>query len=281
MIHRSACGLALLCLLGSAAIPADDAKKAPEVYQVPYRLTDTKHVLVRAKLNGKGPFNFILDTGAPALFVATNVVKKVGVAANDDGWGTFNRFELEGGVVIDQAQGQVADPYQLEGMNQMGLAGVELHGVLGYNVLARYKIEIDFTRNKMTWTRLNGFEPEMPQRMGKATANLNAMGGLVKLVSALMGKKGETEVRFGGYLGIDLSEKDGALVIDQVQSKSPAADAGLRKGDKLTRFQDKEVKAIPDVEKLASKLAAGDTASLTVLREGQEKQITAKLGKGF
>ena len=30
-------------------------------------MTTFQHVLVRAKINGKGPFNFILDTGAPAL----------------------------------------------------------------------------------------------------------------------------------------------------------------------------------------------------------------------
>ena len=38
-------------------------------------------------------------------------------------------------------------------MNGLGLAGVELHGMIGYNVLARYRMEIDFTRDKMTWTR--------------------------------------------------------------------------------------------------------------------------------
>ena len=55
--------------------------------------------MVRAKINGKGPFNFILDTGAPALFVATEVAKKAGVEPDKKGWGTFDSFEIEGGVV--------------------------------------------------------------------------------------------------------------------------------------------------------------------------------------
>ena len=50
---------------GNAARGADEPKKAPEQFEVPYRLTIPKHILVRAKINGKGPFNFILDTGAP------------------------------------------------------------------------------------------------------------------------------------------------------------------------------------------------------------------------
>src|SRR5436305_2039231 len=57
---------AALALAGPAR--ADDPPKRPagKPVAVPYRLTDTQHVLVRAKINGKGPLNFILDTGALA-----------------------------------------------------------------------------------------------------------------------------------------------------------------------------------------------------------------------
>src|SRR5262245_60232922 len=143
----------LLPLLGWALLvpplAAEEPKKAdPEKYDVPYRLTIPKHILVRAKINGKGPFNFILDTGAPALFVATHVSEKLGVKPNRNGWGTFERFEIEGGVVLKNATGRIETPFQLEGMNGMGLAGAELHGIIGYNVLAQFRMEIDFTRDK-------------------------------------------------------------------------------------------------------------------------------------
>src|SRR5262249_53014451 len=49
---------------------------------VPYKLLDTKHVMVRVKMNGKGPFNLIMDTGAPALFFATEAAKKAGLEAD-------------------------------------------------------------------------------------------------------------------------------------------------------------------------------------------------------
>ena len=45
-------------------------------YQVPYRLTSTNHLLVRVKINGKGPYHFIVDTGAQALFVSTAVCRQ-------------------------------------------------------------------------------------------------------------------------------------------------------------------------------------------------------------
>src|SRR5271166_2836682 len=87
---------------------ADDAPKpAAKSHEIPYRLTPTHHVLVRAKINGKGPFNFIIDTGAPALFVATAVGKKLGIEPDDKGWGALDRFEIEGGVVLEKAKAKI------------------------------------------------------------------------------------------------------------------------------------------------------------------------------
>src|SRR6478609_7384676 len=113
-------------LVAAPPLRADTPKAVGPAVQVPYRLTLTNHVLVRAKINGKGPFNFILDTGAPALFLAKKVADKVGATADGRGWATFDRFEVEGGVIVERAKGRVDDLFQLEGMNGMGLAGVEL-----------------------------------------------------------------------------------------------------------------------------------------------------------
>src|SRR5947209_17519052 len=109
-------GAALALGLAPPARAAEKPRVAPTSFQVPYRLTVPKHLLVRAKLNGKGPFNFILDTGAPALFVATAAAKKVGVEPDATGWGVFDRVEVEGGVVLPHVKARIEDPFQLEGM---------------------------------------------------------------------------------------------------------------------------------------------------------------------
>ena len=67
-------GLATPFWAQDAPIKAQDTK----TYLVPFKLTDTQHVMVRAKINGKGPFNFIIDTGAPLLYVSIPVAKKLG-----------------------------------------------------------------------------------------------------------------------------------------------------------------------------------------------------------
>ena len=114
-----------LCVIIFLAGPTYAEEAKPPIL-VPYRLTPTQHVLIRAKVNGKGPFNFILDTGAPALFMVTKVADKAGVEANRRGLSKVDRFEVEGGVVFENTQGRVEDIFQIEGMNGMGLAGVEL-----------------------------------------------------------------------------------------------------------------------------------------------------------
>ena len=74
-----------LLLLLPGPLLADDAKAVA----VPFKLTDSNHIMVRVKLNGKGPFNLIMDTGAPAIFVTKAVAAKAAVKPDKDGWGTF------------------------------------------------------------------------------------------------------------------------------------------------------------------------------------------------
>jgi hypothetical protein len=216
---------ALLC-----AIPftrAGDEKAPAKIYHVPYRLTTTSHVLIRAKINGKGPYNFILDTGAPTLFVSTAVCKKLNISADEKGWGTFDRLEIEGGAVLEKCRGRVEDPFQLEGMNSLGLAGLELHGILGYTVLARFKLGFDFTQDKMTWQPLN-FEPPRPLGMDEKSmpSGMEALGGVMKLLGAFMGKKSLRDAPPRGFLGLLLEESPAGVTAKEVLQEGPAAEAG-------------------------------------------------------
>jgi hypothetical protein len=276
----SCAAVAALCLAPPAR--ADEAVKKKEVqsFRVPYRLTVPKHVLVRAKINGKGPYNFILDTGAPALFVSTALCKKLGVAPDRTGWGTFDRFEIEGGVVLTKVRGRVETPFQLEGMNGMGLAGAELHGIIGYNILARYRMEIDFTSDKLVWTPLD-FKPLGLNRRGGSAGNLEIMGSLMKMMGAFLGKQADPEVRTRGFLGIELADGDDSPMVRSVLAKGPAGLAGVRAGDRLTHFQGRSVLNTEDVHRFARKLTPGTTVQLTVVRGGEKKDITFKTGEGL
>src|SRR5262245_51441312 len=128
-MNRSRLGLILVFVLAPPLWSQEAKQPENKTYDVPYRLTNAKHVLVRVKLNGKGPFNLIVDTGAPALILSPAVGKKLGIEPEPKGANTFDRFEVEGGVALTKVRGLIRDMYQLQGMNSLGLAGVELHGV--------------------------------------------------------------------------------------------------------------------------------------------------------
>jgi hypothetical protein len=276
--------VSVIAFLGLAVCArADDSPKTePRTYHVPYRLTSTNHVLVRAKINGKGPYNFIVDTGAPSLFVATAVGRKLGVEPGADGWGTFDRFEIEGGVVIEKARGRIEDPFQLEGMNGLGLAGVPLHGMIGYNILARNRVTFDFTKNKMVWQPLD-FKPPPPQGLGgqSAPGGLDALGSVMKVIGAFLGKKPEPDIVLRGYLGVSLQDGADKVVVQRVLDGSPAAQAGMKPGDQISALQDKSLTSTAEFRKRMARLKSDEAAHLTVLRDGSTRIFEIKPGRGF
>lgn len=282
--------VAALLLLGSVAClaRADDKpaskKPATPTYQIPYRLTDTKHVLVRAKLNGKGPFNFILDTGAPAVFIPNKVAKEIGLKTDAKGWGEFSTFQIEGGLTVEKARGRVEDLFQLEGMNGMGLAGVELHGVIGYNILAKYRITYDFTQEKLAFTPLNYSPPDPKGIGGGGQGGLEMMGTMMKVLAGLMGSKPNFDVESTGMLGVEFAptEKDAeGVVVKSVLGKSPADQAGLKPGDIIKEIRGSTIEDLADLNRALEKKPAGTKLTITVLRDKKEKELTLTLGKGI
>ncbi len=275
-------------LFVSPLLHAQDAKKdgdkKPEIKLeakpalVPFRLTDTHHTLVRVKINGKGPFNFIVDTGCPVFLIAEPVGKQVGLKV-EKGWSVLDKLELEGGLELTKVKARVETPFQITGMNRMGLAGVELHGLMGYTVLAKYKMDFDYTKKQMTWTPL-AFDPPPPMPLGSKanTAGMDTMVALVEILSFFAGSGlAPLPPQPRGFFGFELEEKDKALYVAKVLKKSPAAEAGLKKGDRILEAAGKEVSSIDGVLQQASKLTAGKTLSLTIERnkETQELKITA------
>ncbi|MCS7045287.1 MAG: PDZ domain-containing protein [Gemmataceae bacterium] len=273
--------LQALVFLGCAASAhAGDSKADAPSTAVPYRLTDTQHVLVRVKINDKGPFNFIVDTGCPVLIVATPVAKKIGLQA-EKGWAVLDKLELEGGLSQSKVKARVETPFQLEGMNGMGLAGVELHGLLGYSVIAKYKMEFDFTRDQLRWKPL-AYDPPEPRPIGVkgGAGGLEMIAGLMKFLTVLSGLKPAPPPVPRGFLGFQMSQANDGVAVSAVLAKSPAAEAGLRKGDRLLEIDGATITSIADVQRATARLVAGTELRLRIQRgtEKQELKITAGHG---
>jgi hypothetical protein len=269
-------------------------------YQIPYRVTNTNHFLVRVRINGKGPFNFLVDTGAPALYIATETARKVGLEpARDEFWTPVARLDFEGGARLTDIRARVEDPYQLVGMNALGLPGATIDGILGFTVLARFRIELDPTRDRMTWTRLD-FEPAEPPVPPRAAdrkdrppggiQGMNLLGPLAKIIAILSGgKQPEDRLHPRGFLGIALAEEGGAVRAAAVLAESPAARAGVRPGDVLVRIGDREVTSIKAAREAVAAIQPDDGVALVVRRAAgagagartEELTLTVTAGEGL
>jgi hypothetical protein len=282
----------ILALLSVAPAPKHD-ENVGKSYQIPYRLTDTNHFLVRARINGKGPFNFLVDTGAPALYVATDTAKKIGLKPDEeDFWTPVDRLEFEGGAVLHDVKARVEDPFQLVGMNALGLPGASIDGILGFTILARFKLEIDLTKDRMTWTRLD-FDPKDPPVPRRAKGEkppaqvqaLNAFGPLAKFAAAIIGKQPEETLQPRGFLGMELVEAGppGTVKVDRVLPGSPASAAGVKPGDRLIRVGKSLVKSLKSTRLAAIEIKAGESVELVVGRgeDNNETSLTLTAGEGI
>ncbi|MBI3408382.1 MAG: PDZ domain-containing protein [Planctomycetes bacterium] len=271
----------LLAFLFAGPVWGQEAKATPT--PVPYKLTDTQHVMVRVKINGKGPFNFIVDTGAPMVIISTPIAKKLGLETDAKGWATVDTLELEGGLKQEKFKCLVTSPFQLEGMNGMGLAGVELHGILGYMLLARYRMEFDFTKDKMNWTALD-FKPPPPEAIagkGNPTAGLEILGGLMKFLGAMAGMKPAEAPLPRGFVGLELAEAKDGVEVKAILPQSPAGMSDVKAGDRLVAIGDKDINTFQDAQKQTARVLPGQEVRLTVLRNGEKKEIKIKAGEGL
>jgi hypothetical protein len=269
-------------LLAPAVALSQESKKetTAKPTAVPFRLTDTHHTLVRVKINGKGPFNFIVDTGCPVMLISEPVGKKLGLGK---GWATLDTLTMEGGLELTKVKARIETPFQIEGMNGMGLAGAELHGLMGYTVLAKYKMDFDYNKLKMNWTPLKS-EPLEPQPLkgGKSAAGgLDAMVSIMRVLSFLVGIGPAPPPEPRGFFGFELAEMDKQVMVAKVLANSPAAAAGLQAGDRILEADGKEINTVAGVLKTAEKMTAGRTLRLTIERDKKKQELNITAGDGL
>ena len=280
-------GLALVCV---ALGPGDERGSAVgSSFRIPYQLTQTNHSLVRVKINGKGPFNFLVDTGAPALYVSTETARKADLTPSKTSfWTIVDRLDLEGGAILTHVKARVDDPFQLTGMNALGLPGASIDGILGFTILARFRMEFDPTQDRLVWTLLDYKPPDPPTpRRGEEKdlpvelQMMNMLGPLAKLIAPVLGKQPAERLDPRGFFGMELADAEGRVRIDRVLADSPAAKAGVQADDLLARLVGREIKTPKEAKAAVSEVKGGDRVNLTVRRGPDVIDLTITAGEGL
>jgi predicted aspartyl protease len=136
----------------------DDPKRveyfgAPARATMPLRLANPAKplILVDAYLNGRGPFQFAVDTGTSTTAITPELAKQLGVSGSPIGpvttggahvnvtAGTVPSFAV-GSAKVDNMAVVVADFFAM--LSQA--VGAKLDGIVGYNFLRNYKVVIDY-----------------------------------------------------------------------------------------------------------------------------------------
>ncbi len=121
--------------------------------QVPLRLAHPAKplILVDVRANGRGPFQFAIDTGTSTTAITPQLAKDLGLTTKPSGLGTtagahvdvaagsLKSFQL-GGAKIDNMPVIVADFFEM----LSNAIGKKLDGIIGYNFLRNYKVVIDY-----------------------------------------------------------------------------------------------------------------------------------------
>jgi serine protease Do len=86
------------------------------------------------------------------------------------------------------------------------------------------------------------------------------------------------EISKENFAKFGLSEVRG-VAVEKVVENSPAAQAGLQKGDVIIKFNGEEISSVRKFMRLISEVSPDHKAKITVLRGGIEQEFTATMGK--
>jgi hypothetical protein len=130
---------------------------------LPFRLLNN-HIYVQATVNGKGPYNFILDTGGHTLLSSRIVseagLKSVGSAVESgagegtatSGFSHVDEVALGAVRLIDQI-GITSEIYD------KSIEGIPVDGMVGFELIRRFVTTIDYGRQTLTFTDPARFKP--------------------------------------------------------------------------------------------------------------------------
>jgi hypothetical protein len=254
----------------TTAVRAGGAKPT----KVPFELLKTDHIVVMVKINGKGPYRLIFDTGAPVTLLNSKIAKESGVLKNDGTAADMPVFDFEPLKIKTLQIGDLkAENLPTMVMDHPTVAAIDkllgpVHGIIGLSFFGKYRFTIDYQAKEMTFTPVNFTPPNVTKAM------FAVLGGtLPRKVLAPAGQWGFSVVK-------DAKDMDPGVTVKEVLPDSPAHTAGLKAGDRLLTLDGRWTDSVADCYLAAGYVQPGMAARLMVLRAGKEMELTVMVRTG-
>jgi serine protease Do len=118
--------------------------------------------------------------------------------------------------------------------------------------------------------------------MNRSLCAIGVMVALLAVVWPAWAQESRSPDQSRPYLGaaIDSTEKNAphaGAILREITPNSPAEKAGLKQGDIVTKVGDKQVRDGDDLANAIHQHKVGDQVNLTIMREGNEKQLSLTL----
>ena len=272
----------LAVVLSAGLVWADDkpaAKEAPKPQAVKFDLVTSGHFIVKAKINGHGPYNLIFDTGAPTSLITPKVAKEAGLTKDAKDRPLIPLFGMMGQVKIKDFQVGDVKAHDVNAMI-MNHPTVEafseafkdkygsIEGIVGFPFFARYKMTVDYAHQEMTFVP-SGYKPG------------DVMQDLMQTIMGSFGTGGKPEPRVAapaGLWGLEVTkgttDEDAGVDVKAVLAGGPAAAAGLKAGDRILTIDGRWTDSVPDAYQAASFVKPGRSVAVVVKRDGKEVKLT-------
>lgn len=275
--------LVLLCLHpGRAEQPAVKPLEKPvtKPVVVPFEMLKSGHMAVMIRVNGKGPYRVIFDTGAPINLFNNKLAEEADLFEDAPKTvlpfiGTIAEVHVKdlqvGSAKASDQPGIVMDHPLVELMSKK-LGG--LYGIVGFPFFARYKMTIDYKAQTLTLLP-NGYKPENVMESLQSSLLKIMTGGSPspKLLAPA--------AQWGLLVRKQADDEAAGVDIREVLPGSAAAEAGFKAGDRLLTIDDRWTDTLPDLYEIAGHLNPGATVPVTLTREGKKLELKIKLRAGL
>ncbi len=262
-------------------LPAQD-KPTPKPVEkelvVPIELLPSRHFVVLVKLNDKGPYRLILDTGAPLTIINSRIAKDAGLTKKSGGGGGLlgmlggglNQIQVAkmqvGDVIADKSGAVVMDHPTVTAISEaFEKESGPIDGIIGFPFFARFAMTVDYQKKEVTF-KPNGYKPG------------DYMQDLMNSMSKLEEKNKPRIIAPAGLWGftVDKETMDDAegVTVKTVYAESAAAKGGLKSGDRLLTIDGRWTDTIGDTTLAASLVKPGTAVKVVVKRDGKEVKLT-------
>lgn len=273
---------ALFLALAVGVARADEPKKV-EPKRVGFEKLKSGHIAVQIKINGKGPYRLIFDTGAPMMLINNRIAKEAGVIDKNTKTSPFQLFGAQGQFSIKEFEMgdlKAADVATVvmdhPTVAQMAQIFGPIDGIVGFPFFARYRMTIDYQAKEFTFVPVD-FKPT------------NIFDSLMEMMQGGLGggpKKGKVTIlapaaQWGFVADKSAKDTEAGVEIQEVMKGSAAEKAGLKSSDRLLTLDGRWTDTMLDLFEAASYVKPGSTVPIEIKRDGKKIELKVTPTKGL